>query len=351
MCLGVFAVSYFTLFYTFDVAIEDEQSPIISSIVIPTVKTTTIKIDLFNSLTLANGKVRASSKADLRFEASGQLREIHVKNGQHVEQGHVIAVLDSKRERIALKEAQNAMIEAEINKRDLFYQRGSLNLDDTTEYTAVAMQVINTQSGYYKAVTALQKAELNLSYTILSAPFAGIIANLKEKRGNYVSGGQEFCLVISQYFFEAEFSVIEKEAVLIKQGQSVEVMPFINDSLILKARISEINPIVDVNGLVTVKAKFRPLSNVHILDGMNVNVKILQQIPNQLIIPKEALVVRSGKDIVFTYEDGKSLWNYVKVGNENDAYLTIVDGLKAGDQVIIAGNLNLAHDAKVSLAN
>ena len=59
--------------------------------------------------------------------------------------------------------------------------------------------------------------------------------------------------------------------------------------------------------------------------------------------------MRSGKQVVFTLDGDKALWNYVRTGLENDSCYTIVEGLKPGDQVITSGNINLAHEAPVKV--
>ena len=63
------------------------------------------------------------------------------------------------------------------------------------------------------------------------------------------------------------------------------------------------------------------------------------------------MVLRSGKQVVFTLVNGKAHWNYVRTGLENADSYTIVEGLKAGDRVITTGNLNLAHEASVTVVD
>ena len=74
-----------------------------------------------------------------------------------------------------------------------------------------------------------------------------------------------------------------------------------------------------------------------------------RQLDEKLIVPKSAVVLRSGRQVVFTLEKGKALWNYVQTGLENMELYTIEDGLKEGDTVITTGNLNLAHETPVNV--
>ena len=92
-----------------------------------------------------------------------------------------------------------------------------------------------------------------------------------------------------------------------------------------------------------------------LFSGMNVRVSVRRSLGNQLVIPKTAVVVRTGKQVVFTLQKGKAVWNYVLTGLENatecivsdKSQAGVTDGLLEGDTVIVTGNLNLAHEAEV----
>ena len=111
----------------------------------------------------------------------------------------------------------------------------------------------------------------------------------------------------------------------------------------------EINPLVEESGMVRVKASVA--AEKRLFEGMNVRVSVQRSLGKQLVVPKSAVVLRSGKQVVFTLVNGKAHWNYVRTGLENADSYTIVEGLKAGDRVITTGNLNLAHEASVTVVD
>ena len=86
---------------------------------------------------------------------------------------------------------------------------------------------------------------------------------------------------------------------------------------------------------------------------MNVKVFIKDQVEDCLIVPKEAVVLRNNREVVFTYSEGKAMWNYVHSVLENSTSYSITkpeDGMQEifpGDTVITIGNLNLAHETEV----
>jgi membrane fusion protein (multidrug efflux system) len=94
--------------------------------------------------------------------------------------------------------------------------------------------------------------------------------------------------VIDDSKFEVEFKVIESEISTISIGKQVQVNVSSN-GISLMGKISEINPVVDENGLVTVKAVVNNPGSL--FDGMNVKVRIKSEVPGQLVVPKTAVVL------------------------------------------------------------
>jgi len=125
----------------------------------------------------------------------------------------------------------------------------------------------------------------------------------------------------------------------------VGIIPFINDSTMISGRISQINPQVDETGMIKIKAELR--NNGQLIDGMNVKVVIRKPVTGKLVVPKEALVIRQGKDVIFVRQDSLAIWKYVTVESENSTSVAIKEGLEPGDLVIVSGNVNLAHETIV----
>lgn len=209
------------------------------------------------------------------------------------------------------------------------------------------MQLVKVKSGYDQALISWQLAEYEQRNAVLTAPFDGVVANLFAKQFNTASTSDVFCSIIDTRTLEAAFTVLESELPLIKTGDRVEVAPFALSDVTADGRISEINPLVDKDGMVQVKAAVNDKGQL--FEGMNVRVSIHRSLGKQLVVPKSAVVLRSGKQVVFTLTEDKAYWNYVHTGLENADSYTIVDGLKEGDTVITSGNINLAHEAPVKV--
>ncbi|KAB2847904.1 MAG: hypothetical protein F9K42_09585 [Ignavibacterium sp.] len=85
---------------------------------------------------------------------------------------------------------------------------------------------------------------------------------------------------------------------------------------------------------------------------MFASVKIETDIlKNRVIIPKEALLVRDKRDLVFVVQNNLAKWQYVNIGQQNDEYIEILNGVSPGDSVIVEGHFNLAHDSNIKSVN
>jgi len=304
----------------------------------------------FKKEIISNGKLRASRKSDLRFKVAGEIKELKVKNGDFVSAGQVIAALDPFEFQQRLEQAETTLKRTSIEFEDaLIAHGGSMNRDKIPE---AIYENASIRSGYTSALSDLKTARMNLAYTVLRAPFSGKVANVKQNPYELANTGEIFCTVIDDSMFEVEFSLIESEIGQIKTGDSVKVVSFSND-VASNGRISEINPLVDANGLVLVKAAVR--NSKGLLDGMNVRVRIEKEEPGHLVVPKSAVVLRQNQEVLFRYTRGIAFWTYVQTGLENSTAYSVIAHpgkgakLEAGDTVIVSNNLNLAHESKVRL--
>ncbi|HKK76830.1 MAG TPA: efflux RND transporter periplasmic adaptor subunit [Saprospiraceae bacterium] len=296
-----------------------------------------------------NGRIRARRQVELKMPVGGQIETFQLETGRRVAKGDLLIALDDTDKQLELEQYQFSLDDAEVAKADMLISNGGeANVDSSV--SAQRLEFINKLSGYNKARHALQIARRELEKTKLQAPFGGIIANVQVRSEDLLSAGQPLCTLIDPQSFEVEFSLIEQEAVRVRSGQTVQFYALAAPERHYTARISAINPMVNEQGLVQLYAKVAN-PGTPLFEGMQVAVSIEQRVPDQLIVPREALVLRSGRTVVFTHDTEANLakWNYVTVAYENDAEVAISEGLEAGQQVIISGNLNLDHDARVQL--
>jgi RND family efflux transporter MFP subunit len=307
------------------------------------VKTVKLEPSTFYHELISNGKAWSSKKAVVPFKVNGIISELYIQNGQKVKAGDLLAVIGDFEYKTALTRARQGLEKADIEFKDDLMS--NYMTTDSTGLSPAKIKISRIRSGLNDAITSLTVAEYNLNNTRIYAPLSGVVANLEAMQWNPSQNYKNLCTIIFDEVMEVEFPVIESEYGFINKGMPIGVIPFINDSTLIAGTITQINPQVDENGMVKVKAEFK--NNSRLIDGMNVKVVIKKPVANRLVVPKEALVIRQGKDVIFVRQDSLAIWKYVTVEFENSTSLSIKEGLAPGDLVITGGNVNLAHETIV----
>ena len=214
------------------------------------------------------------------------------------------------------------------------------------------MKLARVKSGYDQSLSQYELAQYEEEHATLTAPFDGVIANLFSKPFNAANTSEVFCTVVGTNGMEADFTVLASELSLIQSGDRVFISPYSDAASRYEGVVTQINPLVDEKGMVKVKASVN--GKGRLFSGMNVRVNVFRSLDKQFVIPKSAVVLRSGRQVVFTLKNGQAKWNYVQTGLENAEEYTLVgasqtDEIAEGDTVIVTGNVNLAHEAPVKV--
>ena len=314
------------------------------------VDTIVLRPVVFAKETLSNGRLRAKQKGQLRFLTSGEIERVNVRNGQSVAKGELIASLNPSEAQLRLRQARQQMEKAEIDFIDVLIGFG-YGLD-TTKVPKDLLRIAYIRSGYTSMRNELELAQLTLNNTELRAPFEGKIANLNTKE--YERASDPFCMLINDRTFEVDFNILESEYDYIKPGRTVNVYPYNSPNSRYAGGISHINPLVDDRGQINIRAE---ISNPEgrLIEGQNVKVVVQEMLPDQLVVPKNAVVVRDNLNVLFRYNPstGKAVWTYVNiVASNSDSHIVEAASergtdLNAGDIIIVGGHLNLADGSNV----
>ena len=229
------------------------------------------------------GKVVAQRFADLSFETALPIERVLVHNGQHVRRGQVLAQLDQfklrnaiAQQQRAIEQAQLQMEQAHLQMQDVIIAQG-YDPDKAAQVPDHVMHNADVKSGYALSKSQLASAKNQLAAAqhelrsgVLTAPFDGVVANVAVQAHQLAQAGQTVCRVIASGDMAVEFRVMEADLSRYQVGTAVSVIPVADKSQHYDATVSEINPVVDQQGAVTLRAR---LTNAATLfDGMNVEV-------------------------------------------------------------------------------
>ncbi len=304
----------------------------------------------FHRQIATNGRLRARNKSILSFKSSGLVERITVSNGQSVGAGAVLAELDKADAQNSLTAAIQNFEKAKIDLNDAIIGFGYESAD-TPDIPERTMELARIRSGYNSAELNLKSARDAVEACTLRAPFSGKVADIKGNPHERSSG--DFCTLVDDSRLIVEFSVLETELDFVKKGNVVKVASFFDSDDYVNGRIVSVNHLVDKNGQVLVEAEIA--NNGSFIDGMNVKLLVEKELPDKLVVPKKAVVMRDNEQVLFRYRDGRAQWTYVRTVMDNSSEYVVEANaerdadLQAGDSIIISGNLNLAHETPVSI--
>lgn len=273
------------------------------------------------------------------------------QEGKYYERGQTLLALDDRAQQLAVSSARVALDEALYRERDLLLRIGTnLAVDDSMGITDLARENIHIQAGIPSAEAALDEAKYRTTLTKISAPFSGLVADVLVQEGSAVNAGEAVCSLIDPGSLEVEFTLLEQELADLGRGKKLFVRSIADPTLKIPATIDIINPRVEDGGLLRARARLgRADKRVKLYTGMNVRVILESESTPAVLLPKEAILERSGRSLIFTYDDmeGRAKWQYVTILAENDDRVAVSEGVEVGQLVITRGNLTLDHDVSV----
>lgn len=337
----------------------------------------------------ATGHLAPWRRTEISPEVGGVVLERPIEEGQYVEAGDLLLRLDDRDEQIELEEAEAALLKARadyaVNQsasedlapadtaalataREAYararaaFDEGLLTRLELREYRRhfeaqeilagkqrSEVQAVNW--GLAQAEQQRDRAQLALSRTRVVAPFRGRVADLKVETGQTVAAGTIVLLLLEDDRMKVDVDVLEADVVRLAERATVEVQVPNFDDAILAGAIYSINPNIDPAtgmGRVTVSL---PNPGGRLISGLFANVALeTGRLLDRLVVPANALLVRQGRDLVFTVQGGRAYWTYVTTGARSGDEVEIVDGLVPGDTVAVAGQFALSHDAPVDIA-
>jgi membrane fusion protein (multidrug efflux system) len=316
-----------------------------------TVRTTPVVSKPFEYLIHATGKIHSLHDQLLTSENGGRIVSMNAKGGMIFSTGQLIAQLDATAVLHQLERAELSLFNGQKEYESQLLGYEELLKGKTKQQSDTIRQKIRISSGLAIAEQEIKERQYELGKTSVKAPFMGVLSDIKVQQGELVKPGQELFRIYDPRELMLAVKVLEADLPLIKIGSPAELSPVYDPAVKHKATVFEINPYVDENGLVSIKLKIDKPATKDLFPGMNCSATIKVLFPAIMVMPKEALVMRSGKAVAFVFENGRAKWNFLDIGRDNGKEIEIKSGLKKDQLLIITNNLQLEHDTPVVVQN
>ena len=282
----------------------------------------------------------------LTSQLPGQVTELYFHSGQHVRKGQRLLQLDDSNQLAQLASDRAAVELAQAN-----YERAQ-RLFRT--HAASEADVQATHAKYQTATAAVAGDRATLAKLAVSAPFSGWLGVRQVSLGQYLSNGTEIAALNVWDPLRVQFAVPQSQIALIQAGQTVRigVDAFPGQNFI--AKVTALGSEVDANSRnITIEAKL-PNSKRLLRPGMFAQAELLVGAPQKgLAVPTGAITYNTYGDFVYRVEtrggEQVAVATPVRTGETRDELTQVLSGLKAGEQVVTAGQLKLHDGAPVSL--
>ena len=288
------------------------------------------------------GTLMPDTEVVVSAEVSGPLARVLAEEGDRVKRGDVLAVVEETEYRLRLREAEAAYAQsqAELARKETLFREAIIS----------QQQYDDVKARFALAKARRDLARERLRKTQILAPIAGRVKARKVSAGEYVRPGTPLFVLIRTHPLKLVATVPEKEAARIRKGQRVRLQVDIHPGRVFKGHVSLVAPHVDeTTRTLRIEARV-PNPRGELKAGLFARAMILFEAQDPaLLVPAVAVRQEDGTQRVFVVDGDTVRKVRVRVGKRFGADLEILQGLRPGDRVVVAGHQELADGTHVRI--
>jgi len=307
-----------------------------------------------------SGNLALSSTEDLTFEMAGTVQEVLVEEGDSVEEGQVLAKLDTSEWETELTALELALLQAKINLWNAELALDRAEEDTTSDFRAweiriKRLQVKLAEGRLEDAEKALEEAsEVSPEVT---APFDGFIINVNVSGGDEVKKGTVAAILADPNKFEVDIMVSEMDISQVEKGGRAALQADAISGISFPSKVTYIAPTATIqSGVVNYKVTVEVASLEAVVQGSNSTSQasatsqasqlregltvtvgiIVDQRVNVLLVPNGAITTQGGQSYVQVLSpDGTIGMRAIKTGITDYVNTEVTDGLSEGEKVVV----------------
>jgi RND family efflux transporter MFP subunit len=286
-----------------------------------------------------DGRVEAVNQATVSAQTAGRIAEIFYDVDDHVEAGAPIVRFTDVEQQAALRQAQASLNEAtarerqaedEFRRAEELFNAGS---SSRREYDQALAARDSAMARVAAARSAVNVAEQQVEYTLVRAPYAGIVTQRHVEVGEAVTVGQPLMSGLSLEALRVTVDLPQQVTARVREFESAFVL---TEEGRVAPRGMTIFPYADpATNTFRVRLEL-PEGQFALYPGMFVKVAFVVGESQRLLIPTSALARRSEVTGVYVVEDPRTIrFRQVRSGNEFDTRTEILAGLGEGERVAV----------------
>lgn len=275
-------------------------------------------------------------------EVSGRIRRLGFEEGQPVHAGQVLVELDDHQAQAELAVALSQLDDAEAKYRRARQLQAGRSISQA--------EVDELRSNLEVARARVAAAETNLRNHRILAPFDGVIGLREASVGSYVRAGDIISTLDDLNRLELRFSVPERYLSQVMPGLPLVVYSDAHPGREFQGEVRQLGIRVDpVTRTIPVRADIAnrdgQLRPGQLLRGR----LILAERPDSLLIPEQAILTEGDQQYTFVIRNGVAERVTVRLGRRLSGEVEVIEGLEAGDKVVVTGLARLRHGESVRI--
>lgn len=313
----------------------------------------------------ALGTVKATNSVTVTSRVEGQLMALHFTEGQHVQKGDLLAEIDPRPFEVQLAQAKGQLAKDQATlanaRLDLArYQKlAKTNLVSQQELDNQQALVKQSEASIRIDEATISNAQLQLTYSKITAPIPGRVGLKQVDVGNYISGGSSTPIVVINQMDPVDviFTLPEQDLANVIQARKNNTnLPVIaldrnNQFELAKGELFSVDNQIDATtGTIKLKARF-PQQETTLFPNQFVNVRLyVTTLEKAVVIPNAALQMGNEGHFVWVVDSENKVSKLrVEVALQNAEKVVIASGLSADQRVVTDGVDRLTQGAKVDI--
>ena len=305
----------------------------------------TVQMQDFDKMITLGGLTAAENTVNVIAKVSGmeQIKAVHVKVGDKVSAGQVLAQLDNETAQINVSNAQLSYDNAYTN-----YE----NAKQLFEFGAVSQSELNQlKMAYENASNTLRQAQMALDYATVTAPISGTVTMVNANVGSYATASAPMFEIANVDTLEISAGINEQNVSKISIGQEVLLKIASVSDQWMSGTITEISKVMNAQTKaypVTIAMRNKDDA---LVAGMYAEVRVVvDHADDVLVIPVDAIVYKEAKPFAFVAQpDGTVKEAALTLGIHDGDNYVVTEGLQAGDLIVVKGNGNLVEGEAVTI--
>lgn len=288
------------------------------------------------------GSIEPWTSLELTARVTGTVSNVLVEEGDEVKKNQILARIEEDDYRIALQRARAAysLAQSDYRREKAVYDKGVIP----------KAQLEARKTAMLTAKADMDDARLQLSRCTIKAPIDGILRRLDAEEGVLLSTADPVAQILKIDRVKAVVGIPESDVPAVRRLDQVDITIQALENRIITGQTHFLAPAPTTRARLYTLELAVDNSSRAILPGMFFRADIIKKtVDDALVVPFYSVISRSNEHFVFVENDGTAHKRNVRLGIMENWMVEIVDGLKAGDNLIIEGHRDIEDGQNIKV--